>query len=1652
MDEIEAGDWRARLKAYQNILQMMINPSDELLSQLLSNLPNYIADIHPNCQRVALLICEKFFEVSPYINYPQISQVLINNCLGAKQQSVDLAISLISKCLHENRKEVTQQLFSSLEKKATPVILSVISIIVAHLATLTSQDAQEAFNIIEHLKPLLNNPDTKVVKEAESAIAAAKFVAGSDLDTLNSSVSNVNGGNSGEIDSNSNNINSDMKPKIDDQHWISLISSSNWKDRKIGYEELLNSIDETSRFNVIEHNFVVPAGTEKNMICEGVVVQIIEKLAITFKSMLFKKLQGYVNPIINIMSQKRQQSRILALQNAFDAIALNVVSSPYEPPFVDFLLKMLTSQSPRLKEEGIAFLIRCNVTPISNSVIDALQQLTSDPSHSIRESASNAYKLKCGNNPAQGGGNGNPGNYQGDRNSPHSDANEANDKPEITRSTKSKSNRLVSPDVRRQSRRKQSIQSTKAAWENWVNPETLQLLGATQWGMVTKGLDALQNQFEQDPSQPSAVVVGLSSMFMGKTFTPKVMVNLMQHLLNYMKYDPEKLTDDALTYAVNFAVDKIQDKRFEQPVFEILDSAAEANSAQFVFQILYQQLPVKNPAIPNRILTYFAHHLANYEINAGINIEEFAQQIQPLFNHSDQSVRKAANECFLAVKNFDPEAAAEYFKYVKTNRKREIKKSPSQASDSNQEKPSKSESKIPKGRSEIPVSQRGIRSASPTTKERHSSQQQEKNQQNQDKLDRQRQMSPQRGIFPQRLILAIAKSGSIIETRKALDEMESILNNQLENVGESTVPASEFTEFYNRARQWFKDANTTIVLLITKVIALSFKAIIVEQITSVSLEFLCDVCLLLNITNKGIRSAALSALTQLDSIHPAFVPNIFLPAFPKLNVEGRKAGVSFLKTLHFDMNVQQYYSLIINFLADKNESFRESAKPLIEQFLQLPNSLETLKSAAEGFTPAQKFQVLNRLAEYEKDVQYVTQAPNQQQQQQPKQQFQQPRQQQNHHRLFKCIPNLVDKEQRERILDPFLPLKVLNNEEKTDVLLEILQKYVDKYFYDSDTIVSTETEAIQETCANFVEIMNNEPDRFSLILDIILLWWANQALLIKVQEGFDEIIQFLDILLADLDKKNRMLSQFEFSIILPTVLECLGRDESQWESIRQALFKICDINELMATLVHLLSIVSSVFTIVATFRTLMIIIPEIEDVTPYENDLRRHTKKIHSIVSSDIEGNQELYDVTILFTEFLNELDQERNQQQQQLEEMEQNEEQEELLEDENNNNNNDNDYDENININNNNDIIEDNNNNENEEINNNNNNEEDLNEEINNNNYDEDEEDQQQQQQQQQIFQQQRKQQQYKKTNSNNNSRNTSNNNNNVIVKPVEEVEKEIEIPRIDYSQQVKVSTCELSDFITEQINSPFLLVYRWITDLCSDDAAVSIKSMKSITSQMKKDYKVFENHLDPLVISLIAKMHIQFSANPLQVRLCKYVSFCILTLFSETPLKEKISQKLVQQIIYELLTHLSNGISEPVLNQVLNAIIVKLMEDCQMKSFYGLLSAIGEFENIEHFSDKWLRLALKCFEACGVRLCEIGNQTDIVSAILKIDEFFEEHPQEEIQEAPVGQKILKTINNFISLIGKNFSYLLDSPDITQTLSKSPLLQMLKQPGEESF
>jgi len=1462
MDEFDAGDWKTRLKAYENIVQLMVNPTNELLSQLQSQLPVYLSDVNPQCQRTALTMCDLYFKNSNNTNNIQICHALIDKCLGARQQNADASIPLVLHCMKQNREQVTEMLFSKILNQSPKHILSVISIIVAHLATLTPKDSNEALAIITHLKPLLNHKENKIQKECSAAIASAKIVSGTDLDTTDTT--NLS------QPSPMKDMGSPSKNMFAGENsWPTLIASENWKDRKQGYELLLSCINSDFPINQYENVLITAFEDEKHVACNEVTLQIIEKVSRTFKTQLQRRVRDYITPIINMMNQKRQ-TRLVNVYSAFDAVAECLSPSPFEQPFVEYLLKMMTSQSGRLREEAANFIIRCNATPISPVVQETLLKMTEDPSASVRDLASKALS-KIGNLP-------NPNDIK-------------IPEPQIMKARQ----RAKSPETRKSMKRKPQTQTAISIWNDWASQEIITQLTSSMWFQVTKGLEQLKKHYDEDPNCPHAIVAGLSSIFIGKTFTPKVMGSILSSVHFYINVDHSKMGDDVLTSVLHFVLDKISDKRYESQLFEIMDSITECSSGQYVFMAFYPHLLVKNPVIPARIVSYFVHYITTLAEPSSLSVDELAIQMKPMFSHSDQTVRKAAHDCLSAISAVFGEDGTEHFRYVYKLHHVESKKvitesNPTGSPNSDLEKvvhlnevPSEIiESPMPaqksKPKSEIPVPKRSF---SPKRNSRPV-QQSPDPKKHEDKP-----------IIPGTTIQAISKTSSILEFKKGLEEIETILNKLIES--STMIPYAEISELLLRLRQWFKDSNSNIVLSASKVVGLAVKVLNIDDFAFIPNDFLSDYFLLLNFSNKPIRASCLSTVSYITTVSFSFIIEVLVPSFSKLNTDGKIVAARFLREISFDMDVPHYVQFVITSLANKSEEFREAIRPLVERFLSLPGAIEELEKAADQFPPAKKSSVLTVLSSYIKpqldDVVSSNAVVN--------------KKGKARESYFSHPPSISEKMDRESSIDPFLPLKILNNEEIPESLGELLQRYSDMYFPSS--ITSTETDIIVSSCRFFLEIANNEFESFSLVIDIVFLWWANQALLIKFQEGFTEIIKFLETVLSLLLDKDRALSRFEFSIILPTVLECVGRDAKLWKKIQDLLFKACDSSQLLSVLVSLLNMTSSVFTIAATFRSLLEIMPKF-DSQQYLNDLRNSTLKILSLVSNDPENNKELYDIATQFSEYIKH-------------------------------------------------------------------------------------------------------------------------------VTP-SDVSKQVNKSNIN-----RPSLCQLNSLVLTRINDCSLSIYTWISDIMSSDSHIVIQSLKLISAQMKKDESVFRPHIDALIVSLLIKVHENFALQPLPTRLCKYISFCLLTLFSETSLKTLIQKEYIQQLVYEMLTHLSNGITESVINQVLNAIIVKLIEDCPLHSFIALLSALGEFEGNSGFSEKWLRLAIKCFEACGARICEVGNHSDISSTFGLIDQFFEMHQISILEKDPIGQKVYSVLQAFLNLVMQNFGEIIRSKDNIKKLGSGSIV-----------
>jgi hypothetical protein len=172
MDEKEpSSDWKARQQVFEGILKSMGDPSPQLLQQLHVDLPRYLADVNPNCQRTALSICELYFASASSINFSQIAHVLIDKCFTTNRAgNGEVATTLLLRCIRSAHDSVLTKIYDELNSKSPKVVRAMISILVAHLQ---ASGAADATTITEHLSSLRDHRDQAIRREATAAIAVA---------------------------------------------------------------------------------------------------------------------------------------------------------------------------------------------------------------------------------------------------------------------------------------------------------------------------------------------------------------------------------------------------------------------------------------------------------------------------------------------------------------------------------------------------------------------------------------------------------------------------------------------------------------------------------------------------------------------------------------------------------------------------------------------------------------------------------------------------------------------------------------------------------------------------------------------------------------------------------------------------------------------------------------------------------------------------------------------------------------------------------------------------------------------------------------------------------------------------------------------------------------------------------------------------------------------------------------------------------------------------------------------------------------------------------------------------------------------------------------------------------------------------------------
>jgi hypothetical protein len=148
----------------------------------------------------------------------------------------------------------------------------------------------------------------------------------------------------------------------------------------------------------------------------------------------------------------------------------------------------------------------------------------------------------------------------------------------------------------------------------------------------------------------------------------------------------------------------------------------------------------------------------------------------------------------------------------------------------------------------------------------------------------------------------------------------------------------------------------------------------------------------------------------------------------------------------------------------------------------------------------------------------------------------------------------------------------------------------------------------------------------------------------------------------------------------------------------------------------------------------------------------------------------------------------------------------------------------------------------------------------------------------------------------------------------------------------------------------------------------------------------------------------------------------------------------------VAELLVNLSGASAEQVINQVLNAIILKLIEDSPLRSFSAFLAFLVNYGD-ESIPEKRIKLAIKCLETSGLRLCEVGNAEDIHTASYLAGQFLGNQKIPVLQQSPRGEKVLAALNGFTALIESSRNHQETTPSQGLRLQGKPSTRKIISP-----
>ena len=87
------------------------------------------------------------------------------------------------------------------------------------------------------------------------------------------------------------------------------------------------------------------------------------------------------------------------------------------------------------------------------------------------------------------------------------------------------------------------------------------------------------------------------------------------------------------------------------------------------------------------------------------------------------------------------------------------------------------------------------------------------------------------------------------------------------------------------------------------------------------------------------------------------------------------------------------------------------------------------------------------------------------------------------------------------------------------------------------------------------------------------------------------------------------------------------------------------------------------------------------------------------------------------------------------------------------------------------------------------------------------------------------------------------------------------------------------------------------------------------------------------------------------------------------------------------------------------------------------------------EQFTERWIRLALKWFEACGVRICEVKDEKSIRESIILVNQMLINNNIEQLDSSAIGKKIVGVLKSYVNLVFEKFSDLVNTKEMKKKL-----------------